>query len=1343
MSRNDSMQLPCTKSLVLRSQDAQGSKAQLCRTFYLIRLVGTGGSGQAFEAYHDESPRGILKQYRPSTLHGTGGRSEDSIEQLLRPYELLLEVRQHTEDQTLAGFLPLYEMYEDAPDESSQSAENCGSIYVWMPASRVISFEDICRQIRTQEAVRPEQALVLILRSVAALLRGVIALHENGLVHRDLKPDNFGLREQTGTLLPDLVCLYDVESFCSIFAVPPETTGTPGYCEPEAGYLEPDNQTDLYSIGAILYHALIFHPDTVEEGETPEVMTKKALEKQVRTSILHLSRISWTLERFWTVILRIFERSICQRALRYGSAEVMLEDVMDALSYLTPSLDPRNTETGLSLKNVHKQPTEKEKKRLLLSFGAHLYLHPLKTCSSLHTKKESAPARSRERIVLFGFGLYGQMLCDLLTQMVQLPGQKREIVIISEDIHDFYEYLSDRPGLASCFSINGQPVDPAFCMAPFGSIRFVQIHVDFVGSRPDFVPREFYLQTDRADTVFLTLSKSSRSYQLARLLVSRRKKKRMNQQIRWVLEQSELLDAEELPDVEAADLRSHPYAQVVQAQKALERMAFNAHLLWQRQSIIDLSQARSDFAQLYSYSSSLCAALSVPAKLSGLDISYNPHNPSAVLSQLQERMNDADYSALREQLIDAEHHRWVAEKLCDGWQSLDDFSACIPGKLYDAKKRHLCLVDSRPGCALIRSPYHSKTWQDQASEDDLSKLDLLDSLSIRLHQDMQNRARQLRISTDPESLGIDELGRLCSRDKDLWAAFASWQICVEEIWNEDADRSGLYRRLTASLKEKISILNPRDAQQASEILRLFDRTFWPMASSRQYRDLKQSDAVLVDEIPFLLDCRPERTLVLFWNPDRMKILMKTVLQFCPARVVFYVRPEDLQDRNRLSWFIDRSRMLMDLRHADCRMELQAWSNTDLSSVSFEEGTVFLEDNLRWKGETDQMVWQPGIRVLHPDDPASHSMMISPSPAFSIAESMQILGLKPQASSPVHAEGETCMFALRSASPEFWNDLSSLLCEASQTVSPILFCKDRMADDRGSIREIRFYLPGFALSSLRRLMDALRSCHLIEPSSQAMIRSTQTLEVHIFSRYALSDSFSRLLQDPVLLADSQALEIVSVDEEMVLVTLDDLRCRSLSLSGVNDQMERAWMKETLGILSHEGLIFMPDFRTETGQLSLTFSSHAVKAMLLSPLRLLSSRIGAYLSRSPFFDDFALNIRLDLQESEQLIQGKSIVSVERPMEAAALLTIGLQSAAVVLIESRDTLGDCLDQARVWTARSCGFVTLVFALADELLEPGECIRETFGGGVELLAFGADASDQTLERFEAQLVSCIPTGS
>lgn len=358
MSRNDSMQLPCTKSLVLRSQDAQGSKAQLCRTFYLIRLVGTGGSGQAFEAYHDESPRGILKQYRPSTLQGTGGRSEDSIEQLLRPYELLLEVRQHTEDQTLAGFLPLYEMYEDAPDESSQSAENCGSIYVWMPASRVISFEDICRQIRTEEAVRPEQALVLILRSVAALLRGVIALHENGLVHRDLKPDNFGLREQTGTLLPDLVCLYDVESFCSIFAVPPETTGTPGYCEPEAGYLEPDNQTDLYSIGAILYHALIFHPDTVEEGETPEVMTKKALEKQVRTSVLHLSRISWTLERFWTVILRIFERSICQRALRYGSAEVMLEDVMDALSYLTPSLDPRNTETGLSLKNVHKQPTE-------------------------------------------------------------------------------------------------------------------------------------------------------------------------------------------------------------------------------------------------------------------------------------------------------------------------------------------------------------------------------------------------------------------------------------------------------------------------------------------------------------------------------------------------------------------------------------------------------------------------------------------------------------------------------------------------------------------------------------------------------------------------------------------------------------------------------------------------------------------------------------------------------------------------------------------------------------------------------------------------------------------------
>ncbi len=83
---------------------------------------------------------------------------------------------------------------------------------------------------------------------------GLSALHEEGVVHRDLKPSNIFLCEDgTVTILDFGIALFlDYTSLTErgVFI------GTYGYAAPEQLEGEEVPATDLYSLGAVLYHAI-------------------------------------------------------------------------------------------------------------------------------------------------------------------------------------------------------------------------------------------------------------------------------------------------------------------------------------------------------------------------------------------------------------------------------------------------------------------------------------------------------------------------------------------------------------------------------------------------------------------------------------------------------------------------------------------------------------------------------------------------------------------------------------------------------------------------------------------------------------------------------------------------------------------------------------------------------------------------------------------------------------------------------------------------------------------------------------------------------------------------------
>lgn len=102
-----------------------------------------------------------------------------------------------------------------------------------------------------------EQALMLMRQACVALS----AAHGAGLIHRDIKPDNFMITKQWQLKLVDLGLARQVDEDLGLTATG-FSAGTPHYISPEQveGRRDLDPRVDIYSLGATLYHLLTGKP---------------------------------------------------------------------------------------------------------------------------------------------------------------------------------------------------------------------------------------------------------------------------------------------------------------------------------------------------------------------------------------------------------------------------------------------------------------------------------------------------------------------------------------------------------------------------------------------------------------------------------------------------------------------------------------------------------------------------------------------------------------------------------------------------------------------------------------------------------------------------------------------------------------------------------------------------------------------------------------------------------------------------------------------------------------------------------------------------------------------------
>ena len=274
------------------TETARRLKAALGQQFEVVRLFGRGGFAEVYEVRDTELERRLAVKVLRSDMAWTPGM-------LQRFKQEARSVAQLTHPNTV----PIHFV-----------GEGEGLVFYVMPFIEGVTLADV---MRAEGALDPERAITVALPVLEALEHA----HRAGIVHRDIKPDNILIEAGSGRpLLVDFGISKRVNETTPLAEAHEGVIfGTPIYMSPEQalGQHDVDARTDIYAMGALLYHMIVGAPPFT--GETAHDIVAQHLTEPVRFPPERAAAIpAWLGE----VILRGMAK---QPEDRFPSAAAMLE----------------------------------------------------------------------------------------------------------------------------------------------------------------------------------------------------------------------------------------------------------------------------------------------------------------------------------------------------------------------------------------------------------------------------------------------------------------------------------------------------------------------------------------------------------------------------------------------------------------------------------------------------------------------------------------------------------------------------------------------------------------------------------------------------------------------------------------------------------------------------------------------------------------------------------------------------------------------------------------------------------------------------------------------------------
>ena len=217
-----------------------------------------------------------------------------------------------TEDED-ASFV---ELGDHVPDESGRTQRSKA------PSKKRRGGSGRRRKSRSQDSGDEKTETDRIIYLVERAARALHEAHEEGLIHRDIKPHNLMVSLEGDPVLLDFGLARDMDDDSHQLTMTGDLMGTPAYMAPEqlaASRIELDRRTDVYSMGVLLYECLTL---TVPfQAATIEALYQKILSEDPADPRRINSGVSADLK---VVIETAMEKD---RKRRYATAEQLAEDL--------------------------------------------------------------------------------------------------------------------------------------------------------------------------------------------------------------------------------------------------------------------------------------------------------------------------------------------------------------------------------------------------------------------------------------------------------------------------------------------------------------------------------------------------------------------------------------------------------------------------------------------------------------------------------------------------------------------------------------------------------------------------------------------------------------------------------------------------------------------------------------------------------------------------------------------------------------------------------------------------------------------------------------------------------
>ena len=280
-----------SETMVMVDATALAPGSDFGSRYRIEALLGQGGMGRVYKAYDKDLDRVVaLKVVRQGAMGET-----DALKRFKQELVLASKISHK-------NILRIHDMGEVG-----------GTKFITMAYVEGHDLYGILKE-------NPKLPMERVLKYARALAEALAAAHAEGVIHRDLKPQNILVNKDDQIFVSDFGLAKSFEEGAQGMTKTGAFLGTPRYMSPEQVEGKPaDQRSDLYSYGLMLYEMAV--GDVPFTGEsTLKVMYQRIQEKPKNPKLINPSLPSW----FVRIIMRCLERD---PEARYQSAYEILADL--------------------------------------------------------------------------------------------------------------------------------------------------------------------------------------------------------------------------------------------------------------------------------------------------------------------------------------------------------------------------------------------------------------------------------------------------------------------------------------------------------------------------------------------------------------------------------------------------------------------------------------------------------------------------------------------------------------------------------------------------------------------------------------------------------------------------------------------------------------------------------------------------------------------------------------------------------------------------------------------------------------------------------------------------------